>query len=240
MGIDLEEVSNEQHKGQSERIFWATIPGCITAIAGLITAFAGLIAVFYSAGFFNPPATATPVPANTVALISIPQTETFTTIATFPSTETLVPTLSPTETLIPTLTPPPTSTPPPTAVPIVITNIVHIEKCCGIAGMQRSDPLDFTTSVRTVDFLQIEYSQTKGCSDIFFHILLDDVPVRTTEHVGPVSGNYTTGLIDLSPYISQGRHMLTISPEGVVGGCNTAGWLYSWGGGLIVHTNEYT
>jgi hypothetical protein len=156
-------------------------------------------------------------------------------------------TSSPTDNPVPTPTlyiPPPTSSPtayiapPPTAAPIVITNNVHIEKCCGIAGTQRSDPIDFTISVRTVDFLQIEYSQTKGCSDAFFHILLDNVPVYTTEHFGPISGNYTTGLIDLSPYISQGRHVLTLSPEGVVGGCNS-GTLGSWGGDLIIHTNEY-
>jgi hypothetical protein len=95
--------------------------------------------------------------------------------------------------------------------------------------------------VKTVDVLKIEFnmeSDRSACSDLFLHILWDNVEIYTTEPVGPVSGTITTGPLDLSSLISQGRHTLTVSPEGIAGGCNT-GALPRWVGKLIVHTNAY-
>ena len=128
-----------------------------------------------------------------------------------------------------------------TPEPILATRTYEISLCCGYPGTQRSALLHFTASVETVDVLQIEFnmeSDRSACSDLFLHILWDNVEIYTTEPVGPVSGTITTGPLDLSSLISKGRHILTISPEGLAGGCNT-GALPRWVGKLIVHTNAY-
>jgi hypothetical protein len=120
-------------------------------------------------------------------------------------------------------------------------NNFDIYKSGGVPETQRSKPLDYTITVNTVDILQIEYNVTKACSDIFLHVILDNSEILTTEHVGPISGQYTTGLIDLGS-LKQGRHKLTLSPEGVPNNdddsCNY-GTLGSWGGILTVYTSEY-
>jgi hypothetical protein len=149
----------------------------------------------------------------------------------------------PTESL-PTATerPDPTAIPPTaTSEPILVTDQYDISLCCGDPGTQRSTPLDFTIPVETVGVLRIEFSAATdrlACSDIVLHILWDDVEIYSTERIGPVSGRLTTGSVDLGPLISRGSHTLTLSPEGVVGGCNT-GALGGWAGQLIVHTSAF-
>ena len=143
---------------------------------------------------------------------------------------------SPADTPVPS---PTVYVPPPTAAPIVVSNTYDIWEEGGISGTQRSTPLDYVITVWTVDFLQIGLKVGEGsCSDVFFHILWDGNEIFITDRLGGVSGRYSTGTIDLSQYISQGNHKLTISPEGITGGCNS-GTLGSWAGTLIVHTNEY-
>jgi hypothetical protein len=122
-----------------------------------------------------------------------------------------------------------------------ITRNYEISLCCGYPGSQRSPMLNFSVSVDTIDVLQIEFNMEKdlmACSDLFLHVLWDNVEIYLTHPIGPASGTDTTGSIDLSSLISQGRHILTISPEGIAGGCN-AGGLPSWMGKLIVHVSSY-
>ena len=156
--------------------------------------------------------------------------------------ETAVPSLTSLPTDIPPTDNPPTATSiPPTATsePILVTDHHDISLCCGDPGTQRSAPLDFTIPVETVGVLRIEFSAATdrlACSDMVLHILWDDVEIYSTDRIGPVSGRLTTGSVDLGPLISRGSHTLTLSPEGVVGGCNT-GALGGWAGQLIVHTS---
>jgi hypothetical protein len=173
----------------------------------------------------------TDLPTLTVSPTFLP-TGTFS--LTLTPTETLIPTRTPTETFVPTLPPPPT------AAPIAVTNTYNISNCCGDTGTQRSSPIDYTVTIRTVSLLQLSFNAAPAgaCSDIFLHILLDGNEIYSTGQLGPLSGKYTTGSIELSPYISQGKHKLTLSPEGIVGGCNS-GTLGGWAGNLIVQTNEY-
>jgi hypothetical protein len=122
-----------------------------------------------------------------------------------------------------------------------VTRNYEISLCCGYPGSQRSALLNFSVSVKTIDVLQIEFnmaSDLMACSDLFLHVLWDNVEIYVTHPIGPVTGTDTTGSINLSSLISKGRHMLTISPEGIAGGCN-AGGLPSWMGKLIVHINSY-
>jgi hypothetical protein len=164
--------------------------------------------------------------------------------------ETAAPSLpsEPTFTSLPTEIPPtdnpPTATPIPltaTSEPILVTDHYDISLCCGDPGTQRSAPLDFTIPVETVGVLRIEFSAATdrlACSDMVLHILWDGVEIYSTDRIGPVSGRLTTGSVDLGPLISRGSHTLTLSPEGVVGGCNT-GALGGWAGQLIVHTSAF-
>ncbi len=111
---------------------------------------------------------------------------------------------------------------PPTAAPIGISNTYNIAQYGGEPGTQRSIQLDYIITVRTVDLLQFEFSVPSDVpsSDVILHILWDDVEIYTSDPIGGAGGRYTTNLIDLSPYVSQGVHKLTISPEGVFGGGN--------------------
>jgi hypothetical protein len=164
-----------------------------------------------------------------------------------------IPTLKPTNipqaapaTPIPTRKPtnipsPPTSTPfPPTPAPIAISNTYNIAQYGGEPGTQRSTPLDYRVTVQTVDLLRMQFSvpSEPPPSDVILHILWDGAEIYTSGPIGSVSGQYATGVIDLSQHASQGAHELTISPEGVFGGTNE-GYLYAWGGTLIVTTNRY-
>jgi hypothetical protein len=122
-----------------------------------------------------------------------------------------------------------------------VTRNYEISLCCGYPGSQRSALLNFSISVKTIDVLQIEFNMASdliACSDLFLHVLWDNVEIYVTHPIGPLTGTDTTGSINLSSLISKGRHMLTISPEGIAGGCN-AGGLPSWMGKLIVHINSY-
>ena len=137
-----------------------------------------------------------------------------------------------------TFTPiPPTWTP----EPIIVSRDYPISICCNSAG-QRSSTIDYVLTVNTVGVLKVEFvPQMQGsCADVFLHILWDDNEIYQTESVGPVTGRTTTGLIDLSSAISKGKHTLTISPEGWVGGggCNT-GTLGGWAGTLTVETSRF-
>ena len=126
-----------------------------------------------------------------------------------------------------------------TLEPVLVINNYEISRCCGDPGTQSSEVLDFTVPIETDGVLRIAYSAATdvlACSDIVLHILWDGVEIYSTERIGPVSGKYTTGSLDLSPLISRGAHTLTLSPEGVVGGCNS-GTLGGWAGKLTVHTS---
>jgi hypothetical protein len=146
--------------------------------------------------------------------------------------QTAVPTL--------TLTAVPSAVPPTTTLePILVVNNYDISLCCGDPGTQRSAALDFTIPVETDGVLRIAYSAATdvlACSDIVLHILWDGVEIYSTDRIGPVSGRSNTGSVDLGPLITRGDHTLTLSPEGVVGGCNS-GTLGGWAGKLIVHTS---
>lgn len=152
---------------------------------------------------------------------------------TIPATPTPIPPTA-------TLTPAPTRIPPTaTSAPIIVTDTYNISECCGYPGTQRSPAIDYKINVRTVSLLRMEFSLSPtGCSDVYLHVLLDGTEIRTIGPIGPGRGIFASGSIDLSPYISGDQHILTISPEGVAGGCNS-GFLESWAGDLIVYTNEY-
>jgi len=151
------------------------------------------------------------------------------------STITNTPSSTATGTLVPTDTP--TATP----EPIIVRNDFDIYRTGGIPETQRSKPLDYTITVDTIGVLRMEYTVTIACSDIFLHVIVDDSEIFTTDHLGPISEQYTTGLIDLGP-LKKGKHKLTLSPEGVSnnddGSCNF-GTLGSWGGTLTVYTSEF-
>jgi hypothetical protein len=219
----------------------------VSAVA-VVCAICGVVSIgLFGSSFWN---RLQPAPAPATMTLAFPPTDLpiLAVSPTFPptlsSTATFSPTFTPTETLIPTRTPTetfvPTLPPPPTAAPIAVTNTYNISSCCGDAGTQRSSPIDYTVTIRTVDFLQISFNAAMAgaCSDIYLHVLLDGDEVYTTGQIGPLSGKSTTGSIDISPYVSRGKHKLTLSPEGIVGGCNS-GTLGGWAGDLIVHTNEF-
>jgi hypothetical protein len=145
--------------------------------------------------------------------------------------------------LTPTLTPTKTFTPTVTSTPVIVTKNYDIFKEGGDPETQRSKQLDFTTNVKTVDILRMEFSMDhSACSDISLHIILDGSEVTTIENLGPLSEQYSTGIIDLGPL--KGKHKLTLSPEGIPsnedgdGSCNH-GTLFAWAGKLTVYTNEY-
>lgn len=118
----------------------------------------------------------------------------------------------------------------------IVSQTYAIERCCGTPGTQRSPQLDFRVELTTTSVLRIKYDVPAiHCSDIRLHILVDERDVHVTEFIGPISGIMTTGTLDLGPVVS-GKHSLTLSPEGRVGGCNT-GWFYNWFGTLVVSTD---
>lgn len=143
-----------------------------------------------------------------------------------------------TQTPLPTAVPPTAYiAPPPTAAPIVVSNTYeYIRDNGNQVGVQKTEFLDYIVDVRTVDLLRIEVSIPPTDNEVIFHILLDDIEVYTTPRLGLV--RFTSGLIDLSPHISQGTYKLTISPEGILGGSNV-GTLWIYGATLHVETNMY-
>jgi hypothetical protein len=164
------------------------------------------------------------------------------TVTVHPPTRTPTKTIEPSRTPSKTFTPTLTFTPTPAREVITVDRGYEISRSGGIPGTQRSTPLDYTITVSTLGVLQIEIETGySACSDIFFHILVDDSKVYTTFQLGPINETYSTGLIDLGP-VKPGKHKLTLSPEGVPnnddGSCNY-GSLDSWGGYLVVYTSEY-
>ena len=75
-----------------------------------------------------------------------------------------------------------------TPEPIPATRTYEVSLCCGYSpGTQRSALLHFTASVETVNVLQIEFnmeSDRSACSDLFLHILWDNVEIYTTDRLG--------------------------------------------------------
>ncbi|AIF83034.1 hypothetical protein NTE_00959 [Candidatus Nitrososphaera evergladensis SR1] len=75
------------------------------------------------------------------------------------------------------------------------------------------------------------------CADIRVVVKVDGETVGVTHWLGyegrspPIP--LSTGVITLED-ISQGKHSLTLIPVTRLGGCNTEGWLYAWGGTLVV------
>ena len=132
-----------------------------------------------------------------------------------------------------TSTPRPTPPPP----PVIKSYSFTINECCGLENTQRSKPIDFTREFETVQALRVEFRMMETmCSNMRLHILLDGREVHTTDFFGPLNGILTTGMIELGP-VSAGKHSLTLSPEGQVGGCNK-GYLQGWGGSLAMYVSE--
>lgn len=75
------------------------------------------------------------------------------------------------------------------------------------------------------------------CADIKAVVKVDGKTVGVTRWLGyegrspPIP--LSTGIITLED-IPQGKHSLTLIPVTRLGGCNTEGWLYAWGGTLVV------
>ena len=216
----------------------------VVGVVGLLALVLGVCVVVIVGGRFLVPLWTEPTSIPTTIPTSVP-----TTIPTELLTLNEFPTSQPTLTLVPTLTQtpiPPTGIPPtltftiipPTAAPVVISNTYSIAQYGGEPNTQRSAPLDYTTTVQTVDLLEISISIPSGSSGLFFHIYLDNAEIDVTESLGSISNKYTTGFIDLSPNISRGVYKLTISPEGISGSGNL-GYLSAWGGTLIIRTNVY-
>jgi len=217
----------------------------ITAVIGAVATICAACATVFAQPLMNIllPDTVPPTSPPTLTPFTSPTSQpTLYSSPTLLPTEILTSTLTPTP--LPTLTPLPTQTPipPPTATPVLVSKVYYIEKHNGVPGTQSSDPLDYTIDIVSVDLLQVEIS-IKGPkfdydSDIFVHIYLDGIEIKATPPIGLNSGRQTTGLIDISGFISPGVHTLKISPEGILGGSNT-GSLYAWGADLFVYTNEY-
>jgi len=189
-----------------------------------------------------------PPPAATAVVITATSFEISATETSISDTSTS----GPTQTSEPTWTPsplptatwtriPPTFTRvPPTVTPepIIVTKNYSISNCCNSSG-QRSSAIDYSVTVNTLGTLKLEFTpdMPSSCSDIYLHILWDGEEIRQTGQLGPISGIASTGLLNLSSSISGGKHTLTISPEGILGGCN-GGILGGWAGTLKVQTSK--
>jgi hypothetical protein len=251
IGIEQKPIRIEPSPKYRIEIIIAVIGAVATVLAACATVVAGLFGSPFIDNFFPAPqegaisssTTETLLPSPTESVPSLSLTEPAPSL-TEPAPSTAFSAPVPTQTLpptpLPTKTVEPTRPPPPTAAPISVSNTYYIEKYDGIPGTQRSAPLDFAINIISVNLLKVEMSAEgySYSSDLFVHVLLDGVEIMTSKPIGPNSGRQTTGLMDLSQFISQGEHTLTISPEGVPGGGNI-GELWAWGGDLIVHTNKY-
>ena len=75
------------------------------------------------------------------------------------------------------------------------------------------------------------------CSDVKLHVVLDGKEVYVTDWLGYQDRNpalpLQTEKITIKQ-LSSGDHYLTLIPEGRVGGCNTQGYVLSWGGTLAI------
>ena len=173
------------------------------------------------------------------------------------STSTTAPTRRPTATRVPPTPVPPTAAPtavpptevpppPPTKVPTlpppaVADNAYSVSVCCGPTGTQVSSALDYSIPIDTIDLLQLIFETAGGCSDVQLHIFLDGSEIYTSNFSGPITGNTSTGWLNLGP-MSPGSHTLILRPEGrstgQPGDCNS-GTLGGWAGTVQVKTNYY-
>lgn len=75
------------------------------------------------------------------------------------------------------------------------------------------------------------------CADIKAVVKVDGKTVGVTRWLGYEGRSpplpLDTGIITLQG-IPEGKHSLTLIPITRLGGCNTEGWLYAWGGTLVV------
>lgn len=81
------------------------------------------------------------------------------------------------------------------------------------------------------------------CADIKVLVKIDGETVGMTRWLGyegrSPSIPLDTGIITLKD-IAPGEHSLTLLPMTRLGGCNTEGWLYAWGGTLVVFGDRET
>lgn len=113
-------------------------------------------------------------------------------------------------------------------------------RCCGTPNAQRSSQIDFSINISTSRVLTLQYFVgSLHCSSIRLHIMLDGIEVALTDWLGysgdPNRHPMSSERIDLSPI--SGKHVVTLSPEGKVGGCNI-GTLESWQGIVKMRTSK--
>jgi len=107
---------------------------------------------------------------------------------------------------------------------------------CGTTGSQLCDPA-FSVSINTTTdwrLISLKYNvPASHCSSVRLHIFVDGALVKTTKFLG-YGGSplpLTTGMIPLQS-VRTGVHVVSIKAEGQSGGCNTLGYVGSWGGSL--------
>lgn len=90
--------------------------------------------------------------------------------------------------------------------------------CSGPPYPQLCEPRTAPVSVQSAGTLTAELSVGGAtCSDIRFHIYVDDTFVTTTNFVGPVTaGTSTTGPVDLGSF-TPGTHTMSVQAEGPIG-----------------------
>ena len=189
---------------------------------------------------------------------------------TEPATSTPSPTQRSTSTKAPTRRPTATRVPPtpipPTAVPTAVPKKCHQLKCrrhrqlkrqhCHRRSWQTMRILSRSAAgqpghryrVRWIIPFQSIQSITpthlRNCWRLLgcpVHILLDGSEIYTSNFLGPITGNTSSGWLNSGP-VSPGSHTLILRPEGrstgQPGDCNT-GTLGGWAGTVQVKTNYY-
>ncbi len=94
-------------------------------------------------------------------------------------------------------------------------------------GTQGSEILDAEVHIETSGVLKIKLDSKGACSQYKLFIYLDDDIIKETDFF-----QESSGLLDLGP-VSPGKHILKLSQEGRVHGCNE-GHLMAWGGDLKI------
>ncbi|MCC6500527.1 MAG: hypothetical protein IT313_09710 [Anaerolineales bacterium] len=237
----MKKQNSSQESGKTE-VSVAKI-GLISTVAVAIITCIGTVVVSLAPYLPWNRATAT-VEAPRIPIVSNTNTSEAIFLPTLQIASTAVPVTStsapPSFTSIPlTLTqPPPTGTlvpPSATSKPEIRAYQYTVVKVGGDSGTQMSPQLEFRTSLETLGILQMEFTMSpKGCSEARLHILIDGVERYTSNFLGK---SESTGLLNFST-VSAGSHLLTLQPEGRLGGCNR-GWFESWGGTLVVYVSEY-
>jgi hypothetical protein len=125
----------------------------------------------------------------------------------------------------------PSLEPPAKPLPSTFTREFRLAKGGGTPETQRSPQLDERVEFETAGELRMKFQLHPGaCSQIRLSVLLDDKLIKETDFF-----DEDTGTLNLGP-VPSGRHTLTLSPEGRVGGCN-GGTLGAWGGTLTLHVS---